>query len=234
MFPNIEGAHLVLVGGSVRDMMLKKKPKDQDYVVITELKFDELVDRINATPGAEVFQAKKEFLTIRCKVGSDIIDIAYPRKDHNYEDGRHPDGVEQVKTLKDDASRRDFTINAMYFDPRGGLIDFFNGSSDIKAKTIRCVGDPIKRFEEDHLRIIRAIRFSAQLGFIIEHGTFYGMVKVAPKLINTDFNRIRDEINKGLKYNARLTLRYIRELELFPILASLGLNFQLTSKEVPK
>ena len=229
-FPKLDGCEFYLVGGCVRDIALKRPNKDRDFVVLTQLPFDKLVESIKAKPGCEVFQAKKEFLTIRCKMDGEVLDIAYPRSEHGHTDARHPDEVKQLTSLEEDASRRDFTMNSMYMDTNGKPIDYYHGLLDINNKIIKAVGEPEERLNEDHLRILRAIRFSAQLGFVIDPFTYIAMQKVAPKLINTDFNRVRDELNNSLKANPEITIYYLKQLNLFTVLRSHGLTFQLSSK----
>lgn len=228
-FPVIKGVKLFLVGGGTRDHLLGKKPKDRDFVAITKYSFKRLV--LEVEKWGRVFQAKPEFLTIRCSINNEVIDIVLPRADDTYSDGRRPDGVKRLKNLREDASRRDFRINSMYCDNRGKIIDFFGGQEDLKNKIIQCVGNPHERFSEDYLRILRAIRFSVQLDFKIHEGTLTAMKRYARMgLKQTEANRIREEVNKALKANPKKCVYYLNQLKLWDILEEKGLHFELTSK----
>ena len=120
------------------------------------------------------------------------------RIDGEYEDNRHPKQVSFTGNLVDDLERRDFTINAMAYNPKTGLVDAFDGTSDLKRRIIRCVGDPDKRFDEDALRMLRAVRFSGQLQFTIEEKTRQAIVERAEHLQNISAERIRVEMTKLL------------------------------------
>ena len=123
------------------------------------------------------------------------------RVDGEYNDGRHPDSVEFTSNLIEDLKRRDFTINAMAYNPTVGLIDAFDGIGDIERKLIKCVGVAEERFGEDALRILRAVRFSAQLGFEIENDTMKAIEKLAPTLEKISAERIRVEMEKLIVSN---------------------------------
>ena len=120
------------------------------------------------------------------------------RIDGEYEDGRHPKEVQFTSNLTEDLKRRDFTINAMAYSKDRGLIDEFGGMNDLQRKIIRCVGDPWQRFGEDALRILRAVRFAAQLGFEIEENTKKAIVELAPTLSKISAERIQTETVKLL------------------------------------
>src|SRR5699024_4933972 len=120
------------------------------------------------------------------------------RIDGEYEDGRHPKEVAFTASLEEDLKRRDFTINAMAYHPDRGLVDLFRGMDDMRAEIIRCVGNPLERFGEDALRILRAVRFSAQLGFSIEEETKKGIEELAPNLKLVSAERIQTELVKLL------------------------------------
>lgn len=184
-----------LVGGCVRDLLLEKKPKDWDITT-------------NATP--ENIQAlfpesvyENNFGTVGVKTGYkddlslSIIEITPYRTESRYSDGRHPDSVSFSQNIEDDLKRRDFTINAMALDPEGGkLVDLHDGEEDLKDKIIRTVGDPGNRFQEDALRLLRAVRFSAELGFEVEAKTLEALKKQAHLLKKISKERIRDEFIK--------------------------------------
>lgn len=226
----LKNTELYLVGGCVRDKLLKRKSKDTDYIAITKLSFNKLCKEIEKQ--GRIFQAKKEFLTIRCSINDEVVDIALPRKEDGYDDNRHPKNVHRVKTLKMDAQRRDFTMNALYWNEKDGYIDYFDGKDDIKNKIIKTVGSPLCRFKEDYLRILRAIRFSCQLNFNIDRFTYTTMKCMANKIAKIEPNRVRDELNKSLLANPKKTVKYINELHLWDILKDMGISFQLTSKKL--
>ena len=129
--------------------------------------------------GAPVFETGAKHGTITVMIEEAPIEVTAYRADGEYTDGRHPDSVRFVDSIEEDLARRDFTMNAIAYHPARGLIDPFGGQNDIRNGLIRCVGDPRKRFSEDALRILRAVRFSAQLGFAIEKGTRSAMEDLA-------------------------------------------------------
>ena len=228
---------LFLCGGCVRDHLLHKTPKDRDFVMVYKGTFN-LGCTLVEQSGGRIFQAKEEFLTIRCRIDNEVIDLVRPRTEGEYSDGRRPDNVGKARNLQEDASRRDFTINSLYQRSNGKIIDFFGGQRDIKKKLIRCVGKPKERFKEDFLRILRCVRFSCQLGFTIDKKTLEAMVEYAPGLAKIVPDRIREELNKSLKADARLTCYYLDKLNLFSILKEKGLLFEVTQiveekKKVP-
>jgi len=231
-FPKIKGCKFHLVGGCVRDTVMKKPFNDYDYVVETELPFNTLQYIINQMDNSRVYLAKEEFLTIRCRIDGQDCDIAYPRKDSDYTDGRHPDKVDHVGTLKEDASRRDFKMNAMYMDESKTIYDPFNGMSDITNKIISTVGSPRTRFKEDYLRVLRAIRFSIQCGFKIEDKTQYEMLFAAYRLRKISMERIKDELNKCFRINASRTVACIGAFDLWHILDYHKLNLELTNRKI--
>lgn len=229
-FPEIPNCKLYLCGGSVRDHLLNLPPHDEDYVVITDLSFDELIARIESI-GGEVYQAKPEFMTIRCKLEGRVIDLVYPRTEEGYSDGRHPDKVSHTNSLKKDSERRDFTINAMYMDRDGKVIDFHCGRRDIYGEIIRCVGYPSYRFKEDYLRILRGLRFSIQFKFKLDEDVKGCMVANVKGLENISVDRIREELNKMLKIDPEATMDYIKEFEIMPILKKKGIWFKSTNEK---
>jgi len=136
--------------------------------------------------------------TISIVINNNTYEVTTFRKDGDYLDARHPDSVVFVDNIQEDLSRRDFTINAMAYNPSSGLIDLFGGLKDIENKIIRCVGDPEIRFNEDALRMMRSIRFSAQLNFSIHPDTFSAILDNNELIHHVSNERIRDEINKIL------------------------------------
>ena len=191
---NIAGYEAYPVGGCVRDSLLLKTPHDWD--VCTNALPDEM---------KEVFADDKTFdtgikhgtLTVLSE--GEPIEITTYRADGDYTDHRRPDSVKFVRSLKEDLSRRDFTVNALCFDKSGGVVDMFDGQYDLESRLIRCVGDPDKRFEEDALRILRALRFSSVLDFDIEENTSQSIKKKAPLLKYVSAERIFSELKKLLK-----------------------------------
>lgn len=185
------GYEAYLVGGCVRDSIMGRNFHDTDITT-------------NALP-EEIINIFHEYKTIPTGVKHGtvtIIDDGIPyeittyRIDGKYTDSRRPDSVNFTKSLREDLARRDFTINAIAMDSEGNICDYFGGTDDIEKHIIKCVGNPEKRFEEDALRIMRAIRFSAQLGFEIEHETAEAVHKMKNRLNNISKERIREELDK--------------------------------------
>ncbi len=198
-----------LAGGCVRDLLLDKKPKDWDLVTNASIEIIKKQFPNSIEVGAH-------FGVIKLKPKNSIsIDIAMFRKETGYTDLRHPDNVEVGDEITD-AERRDFTVNALYLDLQTmQVLDYVNGLKDMNLRLLRTVGNATKRFNEDALRLIRAIRFSAQLGFKIETDTLAAIKKYGKLLKAISRERIRDEIFKLLE-----TTRPILGLE---ILAKCGL-----------
>lgn len=183
------GFECYAVGGCVRDMLLGLSPHDIDFT--TNATPDEI---LTCFSGYKTFELGKKFGTISVLNDNEIYEITTYRIDGEYTDSRHPDKVEFSRNLKDDLSRRDFTVNAMAMDKNGDVIDIFNGKGDLENKLIRAVGDAEKRFTEDALRIFRALRFSAKLGFTIEEATSKACKSLASLLVNVHPQRLRDEL----------------------------------------
>ena len=182
--------HLALLaGGCVRDMLLDRTPKDYDVAT------DASPSRVQELfPKARLVGAKFGVVLVR-KTGSDI-EVATFRSDGPYSDGRHPDAV-TFGTEIEDASRRDFTINGLFLDPLDDrVIDYVGGRDDLTAGVIRTIGDPDHRFSEDHLRMLRAIRLAARLGFTIEPQTANAIERLAPKLKAISPERIWQELEE--------------------------------------
>jgi tRNA nucleotidyltransferase (CCA-adding enzyme) len=192
-----EGFDAYYVGGCVRDILMHIKPKDFD--IASNATPDEVIGLFEDN-GFEVHNNGKgmEHGTAIVVVNGEPIEITTFRKEGTYSDGRRPDSVEFVKTIKEDLSRRDFTINAIAVDQHGVLIDPYNGLDDINQKKIRCVGNAYDRLNEDAIRVLRAIRFSCRLGFEIDNGIskviHYNCKILEDKDISIE--RIREEICK--------------------------------------
>ena len=180
-----------LVGGCVRDMALGVRPHDWD--ICTSALPEQVME---VFPGALPTGLKHGTVTVR--LNSRSVEVTTFRSEENYEDHRHPETVRFVGELTTDLSRRDFTINAMALSPDGLLMDPFGGLTDLEHRCIRCVGSPELRFEEDALRMFRALRFSARLDFTIEESTLVAIEKKAHLASALAAERIRDEVEKTL------------------------------------
>ena len=181
------GHRAVYAGGCVRDALLQRTYPDVDIATSAT------PDQVQALfPKASDPQGKA-FGVIRLKQEDHVFEIATFRVDGPYLDGRRPSSV-TFTTAEEDARRRDFTINGMFFDPlKNEVLDYVGGKSDLTARTIRAIGDPAARFTEDRLRLFRAIRFAVQLGFQIEPKTWEAIVRLAPESKNLAPERVRDE-----------------------------------------
>jgi poly(A) polymerase len=180
------------VGGCVRDELLGRPAKDFD--VATSARPEKLLQLF---PKADRVGA--HFGVVLVHEGGEHVEVATFRSDLSYADGRHPEGVQFESSPREDALRRDFTINALFRNPfTGEILDFSTGRADLAAKLIRTVGDPERRFTEDHLRLLRAVRFAARLGFAIEPETLQAMQRLAPLIHRVSAERVRDEIARIL------------------------------------
>ena len=175
------------MGGCVRDSILGRVPEDWD--ITTSAAPQETKALFEKT-----FDTGIEHGTITVLLGGEGFEVTTYRIDGKYEDGRHPKEVRFTRSLSEDLLRRDFTINAMAYNEEEGLVDIFGGIEDLNKKMIRCVGNAEERFSEDALRILRAVRFSAQLGFEIEEMTKEAICLLAPNLQNISAERIQVEL----------------------------------------
>ncbi len=180
-----------LVGGCVRDMVLGVQPHDWD--ICTAALPDQILELF---PGAKLTGGRTGTVTVR--VNSHLVEVTPFRTESRYTDHRHPDLVQFVADLTADLSRRDFTINAMALSPDGLVSDPFGGAADLRRGVIRCVGEPERRFDEDALRMFRALRFAARLGFSIELFTMEAIREKAPLCAALAPERIREELEKIL------------------------------------
>lgn len=199
-----------LVGGCVRDMILGVQPQDWD--VCTSALPEQTLEIF---PGSRPTGLKHGTVTV-C-VNSRSVEVTTFRSDGSYADHRHPDAVSFVGDLTTDLSRRDFTMNAIALPPDGLVADPFGGVDDIRNKMIRCVGYPELRFEEDALRMFRALRFSARLGFEIEAETRAAIKKKAPLAASLAPERVRDEVEKILLTPSPETVYTLIELGLLDV-----------------
>ena len=210
------GFEAYAVGGCVRDSILGREPGDWDITTSampeeTKALFEKTVD------------TGIEHGTVTVLLEREGFEVTTSRIDGKYEDSRHPKEVTFTRSLKEDLLRRDFTINAMAYNEKNGLVDIFGGLRDLKERKIRCVGDAKARFSEDALRILRGIRFAAQLGFSIDEETKAGMEKLAPTLKNISAERIQTELVKMLisrrpelireAYELGITARFLPEFD---------------------
>lgn len=180
-----------IVGGCLRDLLLNLEPKDYD--IATSAKPDNVMSLFNKTIPTGIKHG-----TVSVVINNNNYEVTTFRTEGDYLDNRHPSSVDFVTDIREDLSRRDFTVNALAYNDKLGLIDYFNGINDLKNKIIRCVGHADKRFKEDALRMLRAIRFSCQLGFKIENKTFEAIINNANLIKNISKERIRDELCKIL------------------------------------
>lgn len=202
-----------LVGGCVRDIIMKRVPKDWDIAT------DATPEKIQQLFPESVYE--NAFGTVGVKTGHDdptlkIVEVTTFRLEGKYSDKRHPDEVRFAKTIEEDLSRRDFTVNAIAYDiVRGIVVDPYHGQKDIQKALIRTVGDPVRRFEEDALRLMRAIRFATELKFTIELETERAIRKHAGLLEMIAKERVRDELIKILLHeDAGHGIRLLQESRL--------------------
>ena len=183
------GYEAYAVGGCIRDSILGRKPDDWDITT-------------SASPGQvkalfpRTIDTGIQHGTVTVMLDREGFEVTTYRIDGVYEDGRHPKEVVFTPDLKEDLKRRDFTINAMAYNDAAGLVDVFKGAEDLQKKVIRCVGKPEERFTEDALRMMRAVRFSAQLGYRIEDQTAEAIRELSPRLVQVSAERIQAELVK--------------------------------------
>ena len=210
------GYEAYAVGGCVRDALLGRTPNDWD--ITTSAKPEQVKALFHRTVDTGIAHG-----TVTVLLEKEGFEVTTYRVDGEYEDGRHPKEVTFTACLEEDLKRRDFTINAMAYNPRKGLVDLFEGQKDLENKVIRCVGDPLERFTEDALRIMRAVRFSAQLGFSLEEETRKALSVLAPNLKHVSAERIQVELVKLLvsphpdylriAYEAGVTREFLPEFD---------------------
>ncbi|HXM62607.1 MAG TPA: CCA tRNA nucleotidyltransferase [Terriglobales bacterium] len=209
------GHKAYLVGGCVRDLLLGREPADYDVttdatpdevmhifpetyavgaqfgVVLVPLPAGDVASNVSTETGRDV--------TGYVSPKADVVEVATFRSDLGYSDGRHPDQVRFTKDPREDVERRDFTINGLLLDPTTNeVLDFVEGRKDLEAGIIRTIGDPERRFTEDKLRMLRAVRFAARFGYTIEPLTFQAIQKLASQINQVSRERVRDELTKML------------------------------------
>ena len=213
------GYEAYLVGGAVRDFVRDNSPA-KDWDIATNA----LPEQVKAVfAGFRLIETGLKHGTVTVVIGRIPMEITTYRVDGDYLDHRHPEGVRFTRSLKEDLARRDFTMNALAYHPKDGVIDVSGGRADIEKGLIRCVGDPLERFTEDALRIMRAVRFSAQLGFAIEEETRKALKVLAPNLKHVSAERIQVELVKLLMsphpdylrvaYEAGITAEFLPEFD---------------------
>lgn len=207
---NEAGYEAYAVGGCVRDRLLNKEPDDYD---ITTSATPDVVKRLFR----RTIDTGIEHGTVTVMLGGNGYEVTTYRIDGKYEDNRHPSSVSFTRSLNEDLLRRDFTINAMAYNDEDGLVDPFGGEKDLEDGIIRCVGNPMERFSEDALRIMRAVRFSAQLGYEIEEETKIAMKALAENLKDVSAERIHTELVKLLCSKHPENIRIAYELGLTKI-----------------
>lgn len=198
------GYEAYIVGGCVRDSLLGREPGDWD--ITTSALPQQVKGLFRRTIDTGIQHG-----TVTVMDGNEGYEVTTYRLDGDYEDGRHPVSVTFTRSLLEDLKRRDFTINAMAYNERMGLVDAFDGTGDLRRGILRCVGQPEERFGEDALRILRAVRFGAQLGFTIEENTRRAVEELAPTLEKISRERIQAELNKLLLSEHPGTFRVLYE-----------------------
>lgn len=200
-----KGFEAYAVGGCVRDSILGRRPEDWD--ITTSAMPEETKALFSRT-----FDTGIEHGTVTVLLGEEGFEVTTYRIDGKYEDCRHPKEVTFTRNLREDLLRRDFTINSMAYNKKDGIVDIFGGIDDLEKGIIRCVGDAGERFTEDALRILRGIRFAAQLGFAIAPDTREGMRILAPSLCHISAERIQTELVKMLMSDRPQLIRDAYEL----------------------
>lgn len=204
------GYEAYIVGGCVRDMLLGKVP--YDYDVTTSATPDKVISLFQKTVPTGIKHG-----TVTVIIDKEPIEVTTYRTDGGYSDNRHPENVTFVSNLKDDLARRDFTVNAIAFNSKDGLQDFFDGKNDLENKILRAVGNPQRRFSEDALRILRLFRFASVLNFTIEKETLSAAIDLSHNLENISRERIAAELKKAVMGNN------VSALE--PLISCGGLSF---------
>jgi poly(A) polymerase len=198
-----KGHQAYLVGGCVRDLLLGREPADYDLT--TDATPDEVMRifpetySVGAQFGVVLVPLPETDVASSASTRAGAVEVATFRSDIGYSDGRHPDQVRFSKEPEEDVQRRDFTINGLLLDPlTNQVLDFVGGRKDLEAGIIRTIGDPERRFAEDKLRMLRAVRFAARFGYAIEPETFRAIQELASQIHQVSRERIRDELSKML------------------------------------
>lgn len=213
---NSAGYEAYIVGGCVRDCFLQRQPQDWD--ITTSAEPEQIKKIFNRT-----YDTGLQHGTVTVLWEGEHYEITTYRIEGKYDDCRHPNNVTFTKSLKEDLQRRDFTINAIAYHPQQGIKDYFLGQKHIEQKIIKGVGNATERFQEDALRMLRALRFSAQIGFDIEQSTYEALQQQKELIKKISVERIHDELEKILlsKYLEKINLLWQSKLlnEISPILS---------------
>ncbi len=221
------GFEAFAVGGCVRDTLLERQPGDWD--ITTSAKPEEVKGIFGKTVDTGLQHG-----TVTIIKNRNGYEVTTYRIDGEYHDGRHPETVEFTSNLKEDLKRRDFTINAMAYSHETEIVDEFGGMDDLANKVIRCVGLAHDRFTEDALRILRAIRFAAQLGFEIEEETYQAISDIAPNLKNVSKERIQVEMTKLLLSDYPEKVVMVEDKGICPyVTENFGEVFEQEREEIP-
>jgi len=207
------GRQALLVGGCVRDLLLGREPADYD--VATDAPPSEV---LNLFPGSLAVGA--QFGVVLVQRDGAQVEVATFRSDIGYSDGRHPDRVVYAQSAEEDVQRRDFTINGLLMHPESGeIFDYVGGRADLQAHILRAIGEPARRFAEDKLRMLRAVRFAARFAYAIEPATFQAIERHAPEIAQVSAERIREELTKLLtEGSARRGFELLESSALLPML----------------
>jgi len=221
------GFQAYAVGGCVRDLLLERPIHDID--IATDATPDQVTALFPRTVPTGLAHG-----TVTVLLGDERFEVTTFRSESGYSDGRHPDAVHFETDITADLSRRDFTINAMALDLDGNLLDPFGGQEDLQRRILRCVGEPERRFAEDSLRILRAIRFSAQLGFEIEAETQAAMIHLRAGLSTVSAERVRVELEKILLAEHLERGNLLFSLDLFDFSGDLTAFSRYPSQLLPR
>ena len=204
---NSAGYEAYIVGGCVRDCFLQRQPQDWD--ITTSAEPEQIKKIFNRT-----YDTGLQHGTVTVLWEGEHYEITTYRIEGKYDDCRHPNNVTFTKSLKEDLQRRDFTINAIAYHPQQGIKDYFLGQKHIEQKIIKGVGNATERFQEDALRMLRALRFSAQIGFDIEQSTYEALQQQKELIKKISVERIHDELEKMLlsKYLEKINLLWQSKL----------------------
>ena len=199
-----------VVGGWVRDALLGAPMHDVD--VTTSAPWQE-TERVLRTAGIEVHETGTAHGTVTAVIDGQPVEVTTYRVEGTYSDRRHPDEVRFVRDVREDLARRDFTVNAMAYHPDRGLLDLFGGREDLARGVVRAVGDPYRRFEEDALRVLRAVRFACRLGFEVEPRTQAALAACAPELDGIARERVGQEMD-GIVASGRVSWALRNEFDV--------------------
>ena len=222
------GHEAFIVGGCVRDIIMGKTP--HDYDITTSAKTDEI---IAAFQKHHIITNGLKHGTVTVVINKKPYEITTYRADGQYSDNRHPENVFFVTSIEEDLKRRDFTVNSMAYNPKRGIVDLYGGVRDIENKLIRCVGSPDIRFNEDGLRIMRALRFASVLDFEIEEETALSVKRNKELLKNISVERIYSELIKTVMGNPDKVLNEFREVFEY-ILPGISINGNIDSSAPDK